>query len=380
MTSVRLFRDPGAGEGGGSSDPTNQTEGVNEDGSLQEGYKLDNLGNVVKAEDPISPPEGGDGAIEGVDADGNLLEGFERLEDGTIQRIESGDEPPELTPEEEASAFYEAVTAITGESYQVEYGDIDPISAEGVALRDKAVKEAGMSEFENHLKETLPKAYAYFLHLQSGGGDDEFFQRTTPTLPTRVEFEADTDKQAATVLKDLTDKGVDRDIAQATVDKFIKDNVLKDKALKVYDSTLEAQQKHLSDIDAFNKKKQEEFNASVNNLLSSVDTAIKNDMKLLIPETKQPEFAKFVQEHIRFDDGKFFFAQEIGNDLPKLLEQLYFKYNNGDLKSLVEKQARSITTQRLRTAVNKDKKTQNNAGSGGQSSSGHVPLSSIQFH
>jgi hypothetical protein len=106
---------------------------------------------------------------------------------------------------------------------------------------------------------------------------------------------------------------------------------------------------------------------------------ITTDMKLIVPEKKQVEFKKFLQEHTRYDNGKFYFAQEIGQDLPKLVEQMLFKFNNGDLKSLVERQARTITTQRLRTSVNKDKKIQNGERATTKNPTGFIPLSDIQF-
>lgn len=379
MTTVRLFRDLDTTEGGGSAPGTTNQEGRNEDGSLQEGYRINEFGEVVKQDPPTNgdePPE----ETEGVDAEGNLLDGYERLEDGTIQKIVTDDVEEELTPEDEANQFYEAVSAITGETYEIDYGGVDPISPEGVAIRDKVVGEKYIKNFDEHLKTTYPKAYAYFLHLQAGGQDKDFFEQSTPTLPVRADFEVDTDQQASAVLNDLMAKGVDADVAQATVDKYIKENTLKEKALKIYDTYQSAQQKQLADIDAFNKKQQEEFNNSVSRLLTSFDTAIANDMKLIVPEKKQAEFKKFLQDHTRYDNGKFYFAQEIGQDLPKLLEQLYFKFNNGDIKSLVERQARSITTQRLRTAVNKDKKTQNTGADSRQTPEGFVPLGSIKFH
>ena len=382
MKLVRLFRDPIAEGAGGEpiSDLTNQ-EGFNDDGSIMEGYQLNESGVPVKIPEPnVEPPNPDTTETEGLDANGVLLDGYEQLEDGTIRKIATDSNTDiEITEEDEANQFYEAVALLTGETYEIDYNGTDPISPEGVAIRDKVIKEKGMVEFENHLKSTFPKAYAYFLHLEGGGEDNEFFNNSTPTLPARAEFEANTDLQTKMVLNDLISKDVDPEIAQATVDKYVKENTIGDKALLVYEKYATAQANQLEEINKINTKQKEEFDRTVNTLLTSVDSSIKSDMKLIVPENKQQEFSKFVKSHIRVDNGKFFFAQEINSDLPKLLEQFYFKFNNGNLKSLVERQARSITTQRLRTAVNKDKNVQNNDTNISTNPQGFVPLGEIKF-
>ena len=373
--TVRLFRDPAADGGGGTPpDLTNPIEGLNPDGTLQDGYQLDELGRPAKI--PDSPPgEPNNEPVEGLDAEGNLLEGYEQLEDGTIQLIDDGDPADDTDP----AQFYAAVEAITGESYQVDYGDVDPITPEGVAIRDRVVRQQGALEMETHLKTAYPKGYAYFLHLQSGGTDAEFFAKATPTLPAKVEFEADTDAQARMLLNDLTGKGVDPDIAQASVDKAIKENTLKAKALALYDVVEQAQQKQVQELNDFNQRQQNEFNTAVNTLLSTYDKVIKTEMNLVVPESKQPEFKKFLQDHTRWDNGKFYIAQEIGQDMPKLIEQMYYAFIKGDLKSLVERKARTLTTQRLRINAEKDKAAQQKSPSAPDSKPKFVPLSDIKF-
>jgi len=380
---VRLFRDPNADSGGGTqTDPTNPTvEGVNADGTLMEGYQFDALGKpekITSTDLTDSTEEEEVTEVEGLNAEGNLLEGYEQLEDGTIQKI-GGSSDPVPTPVEEAAAFYAAVESISGENYEVEYGDADPISPEGIALRDRVVKQRGAEEFEKHLKSSFPKGYAYFLHLQSGGDDETFFSKATPTLPGRTDFESDTEAQSRMVLNSLISKGVDPDIAQASVDKYIKDNTLTTKALGLYDAIATDQLKQVEELDKFNKQQQEAFNASVSNLLSSYDKAIKSEMSLIVPENKQQEFMKFLQDRTRWDNGKFYFTQEINQDLPKLVEQMYYAFVKGDLKTLVERKAKAITTQRLRIAVEKDKAAQQKAGNGTPASQKFVPLSEIKF-
>lgn len=333
--------DPIVDEGQGGQ----PVEGLNEDGTPAEGYELkDGVPVKIESQDPSQ--------VEGINADGTLQEGYERLADGTVQKV-STDDPND----NDESDFWKAVEAITGREVPVEYGEVDPTSPEGVALRDKALidqAEAGMDEY---FRKSNPRAYAYYLHTLEGGTDEEFFNTLPPSLPVRSEFELDMDMQSSLVKQDLVARGVPEDIAQATIDKYVKDNLLTEKALKLYDTYHTAEQTEIKKMEKAAEDQKKLFNTQVSELNTSISDAITKEMGFTVPELKQAEFTKFVKDQIRYDDGQFFFVQGIEkSSLPKTLEALYFQFVKGDLKSMISKAAKTQTVQNLRLKADADKK------------------------
>lgn len=338
-----------------SDEPPAPIEGLNLDGSIQEGYEKDADGNIVKS---VEHP----------------LEGEPDANPEEDEPVEN-DNPEDDNPEE----FWNTVESITGEKYDIDYGDVDPISPEGVALRESHVKQKAALDFESYLKSKYPKGFAYILHLDSGGNDETFFNKEySPTLPLRSDFESNTDLQMSTVLNDLISKDVDPEIAKITVDKYVKDNVLKEKALKVYEKYEEQQTKQLKELEEFNTRQQKEFQTSVDNLLSTIDKSITESMNIIVPEKKRQEFKSFVQDKIKYSDNKFYITQEIEQGkMGTLLEQLLFQFNGGNLDGLIQRKAKTVATQRLRTSVNKDKQAQNSVGQHPTNERKFIPLGEL---
>jgi hypothetical protein len=356
-------------EGTGGNPPV---EGIGPDGALLPGYEKDADGKVVKT----SEPAGTEPEVEGLDKDGNILEGYERAQDGTIQKIvpttteENEDEPK---PEE----FWNAVNSITGREIEVDFGNVDPISPEGVALRENAIVESTEKAFDAYLRESNPRAYAYFLHTQAGGTDADFFGVGQPILPSREDFEANADAQAILLKQDLVDKGVPEDIAQTTVDKYVKDNLLTEKALAIYDKYQAEDKKQIELMEKAAAEEQAQFKQQVTAFEQSVADTIASKVNLVIPEAKRTAFTQFIKDNTRHSDGKFFFVQPVeATTLDKQIEALYFQFVKGDLKSLIVKQAKALTVQRLRANLAKDG-TKNNSTQDDRMPIVNVPLSEV---
>lgn len=325
-------------------------EGINPDGSVKDGYQKNEDGTVVKKADPSTPAP-----VEGLNADGTLQEGYEKLDDGTVQKIADvpADEPD----------FFEAVEKYSGVKIAVEYPEgVDPVSPEGVAIREKAAMELGATNFEKYIQETNPRAYAFFLHTMNGGQEKDFFEGTNSgyTLPAKETLNDSADAQAAVYKYDLTSRGLDEETADAIVAKAIKDNKLLEKSLASYGTIETAQRKQLEDAQRLAKELEEKEKTDITTLNTRVAKAVSEELSFVVPETERPVFQKFINDNIRYDNGKFYIVQELGNEtLKNQLEALLFQYKKGDLSKVIKKQAATQTAQRLRL--------QANAASGGKS-------------
>lgn len=286
--------------------------------------------------------------------DSEQQEETQQEEEEEQQNDSSGNEASEESTED-VESFWKEVEQITGESIQIDYGGTDPLSPAGVALREMKIREDAALKFEQYLKQTDPRGYAYLLHREAGGSDEEFFAKKSFVLSDREEFENSIEQQSSLLKHSLTEKGVPEEVAQATIDKYIKDNVLKEKALEYYELKLEEDKKQVEQLEKLQEQEQLKFKTAVTNLTRSLeDTISSTDMKFIIPEASKAAFQEFMKSNIRHENGKFYIVNEIGNDyrnVKELVEAQYFQFVKGDLKKLVERKAKTLAVQRLKANV-----------------------------
>jgi len=376
------FYDPAPGEGGGGApqltlkeldelenkpdapvitnttpDPPGVVEGLNEDGTLKEGFEKNEAGEVIKSIVKDEPPK----------------------EEEKPEKGDEGDKGDETPPDEiDATEFYAQVDQITGEPVEVDFGEIDPLSPAGVAIRDKAVRDDANKKFDEYLRTSDPHSYAYMVHRRAGGTDEDFKKEESFALPAESEFYENADMQAAIVKQDLISKGVPTEVVEATVEKYIKDNLLTQKAKIAYDSRKASQEQQMLEIENRQKEIQDKINAQANQVLTSISKEItEGGLNLVIPETKKAGFNQFVKDNLRFDDGKFFLVSELGDNIKEMLEAQYFQYIKGDLTGMIRKEAKKQTVQRLRTAVNKNNTDIIKGGSAQKSTTEFIPLENI---
>ncbi len=320
-------------------------EAKNEDGSLKPGYKEEN-GKVVK--DPDYNPNA---AAAGAEGDGD---------DGDGNGAGEGDDDP--------LAFWTDVNKLHGREFQIEYPEgVDPISPEGAYHREKVIMQQAVNDFESYLQKADPRAYAYMLHRQAGGSDDDFFSEKTVSLPEYNTFKESTDVQVSVYKSSLIQKGLDAESAQLLVDKAIKDGKLFDQADVAYKAIEKSHAQQLADIEAANQRAQETYTSSVNKLNQSLTVAVSEGkgLNIAIPDTEKPGFLEFVREKVEYDSrtGKFLLVQPIADEeLNRQLESLYLLYKKGDLKSLIQREAQTQNVRRLKKVVDKSKQGQNSGG------------------
>lgn len=355
--------------------PAGTEEGTNADGTLKDGYiREDGTDKIIKDPNYVDP-----NATPGLNTDGTLQEGYIKDEQGNVI------EDPNYDPgegDETGQKFIEAVEAITGINYKVEYPEGTlPTSPEGIALREKTIREASMLAFENDLEQRDPRGYAYFLHRAAGGKDDEFFgDQKGFQLPDTATMNASADVQASVYKQELLVKGLDASTAQILVDAAVKDNSLLTKAANAHALLDKAQKDQLDNLKKRQDAADKAFNDNLTSVTNSIMDGIKNEMGFIVPEAKQPEFRKFVISSLRYDDaeGKFYTTQAIEpQNLKNILESMFFQYSKGDLSSLVLKKAKTQAAQTLRLKLPGNGPRPGSGGSSGNSNRDNLPLSSI---
>ena len=365
-----FMRDADGGNGGGGNSlPPSLTEieqpgYVPPTGDLSEAQKraAAEAEAAAKAEEEKKKAAGGEGKVEGLNEDGTLQEGYSKDADGNIVKNVPADDNEE---EEDDDTFWQDVNKLHGQEIVVEYPEgVDPLAPEGVYHREKAIMAKSVNDFEAHLKATDPRGYAYLLHRQAGGDDESFFSKKTFSLPNYDEFKDNIELQTRLYRQSLVSKGLPEDSVQVLIDKAIKDNKIFDYSDAAYKAAEKEYADELKDIEATNERNRAEYTKSVNLLSQQLNEKIVEGkgLNLIIPDTEKQPFTSFVKEHIEIDNGRFVIVQPIGDNLDRQLEALYLLYKKGDLKSLIKREAQTTNVRRLSKVIDKSKSSNKPAG------------------
>lgn len=315
-----------------------EKEALNDDGSLKEGYSKDADGKITKNE-PAAADTGND---DGAATDDDVPEG----------------------------SFWDDVDKLRGEPVPVnwdEYKDaegnpVDPESAEGALIREKIVEQRAIDAYDAYLKATDPRGYAYMLHRQAGGSDEDFLAVKATNLPEYEVFKESIDSQSALYKNALVEKGLDPDLAQAQVDKAIKDGKLFERADAEYKAQQALNERQLADIEARNNAEMKAYTDSVNKVNTMLTSAINENkgLKFIIPDTDKAAFSDFVKKGLRYDPETkgFMLVQDIKDDNARLLESMFLLYKQGNLKDLVVREAKKENVRKLQRTVAKSKNDQ----------------------
>lgn len=285
----------------------------------------------------------------------------------------------EMTDDEMVADFFAKIDAKSGMPVKVEYpAGVDPLSPDGVYIRDQVVREQAKLEFQQSIRAGNPRGYAYMLHLENGGTDEEFLGKGVGlSLPERTLVETDVAAQTMLMKLDLKAKGIDDDTITTIVEKAVKDNKLKEKSLLAYDGIATDQKNQLLLIEQREQQSIAREQQLSTAFFSSADKIMPN-MRLIVPDADKPGFKAFMDENVRIDNGQIYLIKPINaENLQQTMEAMFLMFKNGDLSKIVQKQAATLTSQRLRTSLDATKITGPKSGTETKVLPSSVPLKDI---
>jgi hypothetical protein len=384
-----FYRSPDeGGSGGGTPEPTLEELGSGTtDNSVvltaeeiaAKAAKQDGLGGVPKPADLTDPAPAADPATPTPAPGGKPEDPGE-----AAQRLPGTPDPVTDPPADPATEddktdpadeddFFTVVDKIHGVDIRKEitYPEgIDPASPEGVVIREQYFEKRGGEIFEQYLKETDPRGYAYLLHRQSGGDDKSFFDKPGIVLPDLEALKDSVDLQRTIYTQSLLAKGNSEKQAKALVEMAIKDGDLQTEAEAAHKEIDKREKKALEDAqNKVTKEKQaQQAQLTAFDTLLTTEITKGENLKFVIPEADKPKFAAAIKDNLMYEDGKFFIVKEVTKEnLGKTIQTELFGYLDGDLKKLIERQAKSVTAKRLTLkAAVKDTPTNVHTAQGGQ--------------
>lgn len=270
---------------------------------------------------------------------------------------------------QDSAAFFEEVEKLTGVELEVDYGTVDPLSPQGVALREKALQEKTRDSFLEELEENFPQAYKALVHAYNGGDITNLFTQVTGRDYSRVEIKDGDDALAKEILKEYyKSKGVKSDARITTLLESAEESEggLLSEAKSALDELKQDQESQRNKIveeqakvAQEQKRRDEVFVASLDEVLNtrSLGTFKISD------KAEAAEFRKFVLGSVtRGNDGKYNIVTPVeSGNIEKILQYQFFRFKKGDLGKIIQQAAETSNTRKLKLRLkqeqNKIKKT-----------------------
>lgn len=274
---------------------------------------------------------------------------------------EEEDEPSDKGSEDDedpktAKKFFEEVEKITGQEVDVDYGTVSPLSPQGVALREKAVREAVLDSFLEDLEVKYPMVFKALTHANNGGNVADLFTTATGRDYSNVVIgEKDTDLAKEILKEYFKSKGIKSD---NRINRLIQDAEESDEGViveansvleELKDEQAEKRNKLLEDQKIAKENEQKKDRLLVSAIDEVLETGKLGTFKLT-GRQEATDFKKFVIQNVRkTPEGKYELAMPLeSSNMEKVLQAHYFQFKKGDLSQLIQIKSNTESAKKLK--------------------------------
>lgn len=286
---------------------------------------------------------------------------------------EEEEEPSEEEQEEEleeeedevsSDEFFEEVNRITGLEVDVDYKGVDPISVQGIALREKAIVEKTLDNFFTELQDKHPKVFQAMQYAHAGKDITDLFESVAKRDYSKIEIKDDDEDLAREILKEYyKSKGIKNEARLKTLieaEEIEEGGLIKAGKAVVAELAAEQAKEQETKLERAKAEKAEQTRrdkAFVGAIGEIVDTGKLSNFKLT-GKTEANEFKNFLLGNIqRTADGGYLFTTKVDQaNLEKILQYEYFKFKQGDLSKLIQLKAETENAKKLKLRLQKETK------------------------
>lgn len=283
----------------------------------------------------------------------------EEEEEETEEEESEDDEKDKVSRTEDevdAETFFEEVNKLTGQDVEVDYGDVDPLTPQGIAIRERAVREDALEGFLNDIETNYPRVFQALKHAHNGGDVTELFAQSTTRDYSTVEIGDKDESLAKEILKEYyKSKGIKN---EAKIAKMIENDEdaesgLIGEAKSALEEMKKEQETSRNKVLEAQEQKAKEDKKRDQVFVTAVDEVLKERQLgsfKLTDKSEAAAFRQYVFKNIRkTPDGKYELATIVdGSNLEKALQYQYFQFKKGDLSKIIQQKAATQNTEKLR--------------------------------
>jgi hypothetical protein len=277
--------------------------------------------------------------------------------------------------DEPAPSVYSQVNELRGVEYDIDYGDTDPNSPEGIAIREDYIENTAREEFEKELQTKFPRAYQFFMHVSNGGKEEDFFKSENRDFKSIKLSDGNSSQQEKIVRTAFELKGISPAIMDTLV-AGLKDSGKLAEVAKQELEALQAQQTKAEEARAAEvRAAREKQDKDLTDLATNVKTLVtKGFNNIVVPEKDRKGFLEFFSKEIDYHNGQIFRVKALDTKaLEKELMSLYFEYKGGDLSGLVERKQKTAAAVKLKNSI----KVQVTPRTQGGTNKNYIPLAEL---
>lgn len=301
----------------------------------------------------------------------------EEQEEEEEETTKDGEDDNQDDPEE-AQKFFEEVEKITGQEIDVDYGDVNPLSPQGVAIREKAIRESALDGFLEDMEVKYPMVFKALTHASNGGNVADLFTTATGRDYSTVQIGEKDEPLAKEILKEyFKSKGIKSDarISRLIQDAEESDEGIITEAKAVLQELKDEQEEKRNKVLEEQKLVKEADQKRDKLLVSAIDEVLETGKlgTFKIPSRQEAaDFKKFVIQNVRkTPDGKYELAMGLdSSNMEKVLQAHYFQFKKGDLDKLIQIKASTVGAQKLKLKLESEKAKQKTTGTGQSSGTG----------
>lgn len=282
----------------------------------------------------------------------------EEDESKTPDAIKGKTEEADKEGEEESDPlkFFEEVEKVTGRAVEVDYGDVDPLSPQGVALRESAVVEQALDSWLEEMENNFPTVFRALKHANNGGDPAELFTQTTTRDYSKVALKEGDDALAKQILTEYYQaKGVKNPAKLAQLLETDEDSTggLVGEASAALKELQTEQEEQRNKVLEEQERKAAEQKKKDTLLITAVDEVLESrqlgDFKIA-DRNEAGQFRQYVLQNIRkTTDGKYEIATPLDDrNLTKQLQFQYFQFKQGDLSKIIQQKVGTEKAKDLR--------------------------------
>jgi len=261
--------------------------------------------------------------------------------------------------EEAEGSFWEDVEAITGNTYEVEYGEVKPDSPEGAALREKVVADTAIAENLDHIKEKFPEAYQVLEHVSNGGKFTDLMTKNGQDYSS-ITLTEENKIQQKIVLKDYY---LSKGLSEAKAIRNVEDDEDSEEGLfKNAEAALKEQQTEeannkegILQKQSMLKEAQDSRDKQFGQVLSTMINAGQVG-NFKVPKADAESFYDHIMKNVKREGEGYAITIPLTNEnLNSSLEQMLFGFRKGDLSKYVATAATTIKAKTLKRNLRKEK-------------------------
>lgn len=251
-------------------------------------------------------------------------------------------------------SIYEQVDELRGELIEVEYGDVDPLSPEGILLREETIADKAAEAAQEEIRARFPRAYALMLHLSQGGKEEDFFKPQNQDFSKVTITTEDKAGQENILRTALALKGNSPTIIDVIITSLKDKGALEATAKTELEALQQSQKQRETQLAAKAREIKAKEVQDLGKLATDLQTSVEKGFDgVVVPVKDRKDFIKFIGERINYNNGEFHVVSKLDpKELNKVLKVAYFEFKGGDINSLADRTAKTLIARKLKNGIN----------------------------